>query len=510
MERLRRNYAVSAPVRLLPPEILSHIYTFAVSEAAQFPSQDLLSITETCRQWRRIAMGTPILWTCVNFHTDKERTKDFMGRKDFSQADYLREWVDRSGNMPLSIATVGHGVPLQEDVYDVCLSYLHRVTRLALLHVSHHIIKRFFNTDSIGKNIRQLDLGAECGENFYNIPGTSGEEWGNINLPNLETVFLHSLPADLMLHVNAPNLLHLNFARCWTCPYYLNMISKNFPKVTHLKLMSFCLHQHDSHHLSVFSTPGIPLIFPNLTHFLWLDPRQPGNPNITPFSAENINLETLSLSPNLQFGWIEVRVPTFIRPGILPNLIDLKLQVELDIHYEVARRVFSGLDKLRVLSIEKTRFNPTPPSIVNIIVALSMTKIDLSNAAEVVYATAGPPLLSLIPVQPPICPLLEMLIISDCRIHSSEVLRFACLRRHGREPVTYTPSPPGQTLESAIRHEPPRRLPGPNVMPCRITLNGCPDLPQVDRVMLPELVQAMKSMVCPHMHTHRNTILDPG
>jgi len=254
--------------------------------------------------------------------------------------------------------------------------------------------------------------------------------------------------------------------------------------MTHLKMMSFSLHQHDHHLISVGDGPGVSLIFPELTHFLWLDSRPPGNPYITPYSSENINLHALSRSPKLKYGWIEVRIPTFIKPAILPHLVDLRLQVEVEMHHEVARRLFSGMDKLKLLTIERTRFAEATTKVEGIIKALSLSRIDLTGAEAATNAPDGEPPRSYSVPSAPLCPLLERLAIAECMVSPTELARFAFIRRSDRDAPVLTS--PRLTAAEDIP-APFSSSSGGSVVPCRITLRGCPGLPNVERVFFKRL-----------------------
>jgi hypothetical protein len=505
--RVQRTLAITAPIRLLPPEVLSLIFELTVSEAAQFPSSDLLAIVQTCQRWRQVAIGTPVLWTCINFFMDERRTKDFLQNNNISRADYLLNWLSRTGRLPLSIAAVGHGVNLSEDVFEAILQQLGRTRRLALLHCSSAYIRRLFGMGSIGINVRQLDLGAGCEEAFnhstYGSLGALNSGWGVLELPNLDTVFLHSLPADLMLQVRAPNLRHLAFARCWTCPYALRAISQIFPRMTHLKMMSFSLHQHGTHLISVDDGPGVSLLFPELTHFLWLDSRAPGNPHITSVSSENINLPALSRSPKLKYGWIEVRVPTFIKPALLPHLVDLRLKVEIDIHHEVARRLFSGLDLLKSLTIERTRFAQGTTKVEGIVTGLSHSRVDPTTSADVTVHTSDvPPIYSLETPSSPLCPRLERLTISECIVPHHELFRFAYIRRQeGTFPVPNSTKEVIGLQQAVQSSKDTRPSSGRGLVPCRVTLRGCPGLPNMERVSFVKLCNLMSEGMNPAPRT---------
>jgi hypothetical protein len=53
------------PMRKMPPEILGEIFLFCVSGTLVIPSEELdtlWSVTQTCSEWRNVAVGMPHLW----------------------------------------------------------------------------------------------------------------------------------------------------------------------------------------------------------------------------------------------------------------------------------------------------------------------------------------------------------------------------------------------------------------------------------------------------------------
>ncbi|KAJ7127295.1 hypothetical protein C8R43DRAFT_1028261 [Mycena crocata] len=91
-----RLYTYRYPVLTLPNEITSEIFIHFLPLYPSCPSfTGLLSptiLTHICRQWRQIALATPLLWRAISLdlvtpHLD----------------DNLVQWVERTGSCPLSI-----------------------------------------------------------------------------------------------------------------------------------------------------------------------------------------------------------------------------------------------------------------------------------------------------------------------------------------------------------------------------------------------------------------------
>jgi len=113
----------------IPPEVLSNIFQFFVSsdsDSEQCKPHSPLILGAICGRWRTIAWSTPRLWDSIsiNFNTSS------LGDK----LQLAREWLSRSGQLPLSISiTAGIGrdvpplpVPLLSAMIDVINGYAHR------------------------------------------------------------------------------------------------------------------------------------------------------------------------------------------------------------------------------------------------------------------------------------------------------------------------------------------------------------------------------------------------
>ncbi|KDQ13542.1 hypothetical protein BOTBODRAFT_175537 [Botryobasidium botryosum FD-172 SS1] len=121
LQQLRNQSIALAPIHRLPPEILAHIFAMGLDTPAGTPANTDLDMegdskgtktcdtdrlrpagytnhlsflrltTQVCRHWRDIAIGTPRLWTIV----------DFSDRKPFR---YTKLLLERSRQLPLKIS----------------------------------------------------------------------------------------------------------------------------------------------------------------------------------------------------------------------------------------------------------------------------------------------------------------------------------------------------------------------------------------------------------------------
>ncbi|PPQ75289.1 hypothetical protein CVT26_015262 [Gymnopilus dilepis] len=98
------NHAHSRIVRRLAPEIMSLIFESCVADpkweafphkSSTVPPLAQLTIGAVCRTWRQIAWSSPQLWTTIAFNPRQ--------RGLLRQIDRARDWLSRSGELPLTI-----------------------------------------------------------------------------------------------------------------------------------------------------------------------------------------------------------------------------------------------------------------------------------------------------------------------------------------------------------------------------------------------------------------------
>ncbi|KAF8961083.1 hypothetical protein BDZ97DRAFT_1921608 [Flammula alnicola] len=147
------NHHHNPLVHRLPCEIASHIFTLYVESVndlflSERPSNIAdwsppLLLASVCRTWREIALKIPRLWASANIFLYKS---DLRG----SQAELVKQWLDRSGQLPLSISLT-MALPDHDQVqdqffsrlFDVVRQYSHRWHSLTLysdICDNHHII----------------------------------------------------------------------------------------------------------------------------------------------------------------------------------------------------------------------------------------------------------------------------------------------------------------------------------------------------------------------------------
>ncbi|CAA7264343.1 unnamed protein product [Cyclocybe aegerita] len=109
------NDAHDPMFRIFSPELVSLIFTFSVHEGeeAQIPEQRgcrrrlrqngprmPIVLSAVCRRWRDISFSTPQLWTSIFIKFDEADSAPTQQ----ARANFVQEWLSRSGQLPLSIA----------------------------------------------------------------------------------------------------------------------------------------------------------------------------------------------------------------------------------------------------------------------------------------------------------------------------------------------------------------------------------------------------------------------
>ncbi|CAA7268562.1 unnamed protein product [Cyclocybe aegerita] len=99
LELLKSNHTHDYFSRRFPPEITSHIFTFAISGESSLRDRYIrpLTLGAVSRRWRQIAWSTPSLWTYVPVDLNKFE-ESFQPAKEF-----LLQWLGRTGQLPLFI-----------------------------------------------------------------------------------------------------------------------------------------------------------------------------------------------------------------------------------------------------------------------------------------------------------------------------------------------------------------------------------------------------------------------
>ncbi|KAF7349232.1 F-box domain-containing protein [Mycena sanguinolenta] len=92
------------PVLTLPPEIVAEIFAHWLPNYPECPPpRGILSpllLCQICRQWRMIALSTPILWRAISVELRRGDSEKRLA----AELELLKTWLKRSGDCPLSIS----------------------------------------------------------------------------------------------------------------------------------------------------------------------------------------------------------------------------------------------------------------------------------------------------------------------------------------------------------------------------------------------------------------------
>ncbi|KAF9555591.1 hypothetical protein CPC08DRAFT_711892 [Agrocybe pediades] len=99
--KMEMNYSHSSILKKFPTEILSSIFESSMTISDQAPRSNYgvrktpLVLSQVCRNWRQVALETPLLWTRLSVIWD--------GRVE-GQLNRLHEWIARTRGFPLDIS----------------------------------------------------------------------------------------------------------------------------------------------------------------------------------------------------------------------------------------------------------------------------------------------------------------------------------------------------------------------------------------------------------------------
>lgn len=146
----------------LPPEILAQVLSFVSNSYTTVdagpPRRDLSvnqvnALSSVCSSWRRIALGTPQLWSCVRF----ER---------LDRIDHIPLWLERAGRCSLDVTNVvlSDDREMNEDLF-LIFSRIERV-RSMILRSNLQIMNQWISgwcTNGVPRTMTTLALSAPYG-----------------------------------------------------------------------------------------------------------------------------------------------------------------------------------------------------------------------------------------------------------------------------------------------------------------------------------------------------------
>ncbi|KAK7038399.1 hypothetical protein R3P38DRAFT_2615565 [Favolaschia claudopus] len=160
-----------APVRRMPPEVLSHIFLQYVALLEEEDSNEpqitnirngVWVLTRICSYWRAVAITTPALWSTCRFRC---------GMKQKHTVDIVHEWLNRARTHPLSIRFE------------------------SFTHLEDHVIRCSCCSvleAFVARSTRWVELELRVPKQFYSLPVL---EFLRNQLPSLKRLKIHALPS---------------------------------------------------------------------------------------------------------------------------------------------------------------------------------------------------------------------------------------------------------------------------------------------------------------------------
>ncbi|KAJ3719333.1 hypothetical protein C8R42DRAFT_723021 [Lentinula raphanica] len=105
--------ALMSPIRQIPDEVLGEIFVHCLPtdrNAIRSLDEAPLLLTTICRDWRRVALRTPRLWSSLHIFLPPDLNNQAMSRR----VTGIRTWLGRSGTLPLSISLHTRSQPVRD------------------------------------------------------------------------------------------------------------------------------------------------------------------------------------------------------------------------------------------------------------------------------------------------------------------------------------------------------------------------------------------------------------
>ncbi|KAJ7623942.1 hypothetical protein DFH06DRAFT_758569 [Mycena polygramma] len=167
------------PVLTLPTELVSEIFLHVLPRYPNFPELTGLSsptpLTQICRRWRDIALGTPELWSAIS---------SLNNNLDGRELRIFEFWLNRSRHCPLSITLATDVAWACDELVEAVIPHRARWQHLKFEVESKHL--RIF--DGPMPLLRHLELITED-------DGTEGDPIVVHGVPLLRTVVLNDVAA---------------------------------------------------------------------------------------------------------------------------------------------------------------------------------------------------------------------------------------------------------------------------------------------------------------------------
>ena len=195
VESLTIKKALLAPIRRLAPETLGEIFELCNNNSVApgvrriiTPDSVPILVGSVCTKWRRVALGTPQLWTSLALeHTTDKPLK-------VNPFHVIPEWLNRSGCLPLEIY-LGDGLEKiftsekHTAAFKQCMvllgDHFHRCRSFHVTNAFPNILPAMFPPGSCrnASSLREIRVIPS----IFTLPQRS-LKLGNISAPNLESI----------------------------------------------------------------------------------------------------------------------------------------------------------------------------------------------------------------------------------------------------------------------------------------------------------------------------------
>ncbi|KAF9018921.1 hypothetical protein BDZ89DRAFT_1139665 [Hymenopellis radicata] len=152
------------------------------------------TLTCVCHGWRELVISSPLLWTYFHFNADKP----VRSLKRQKCAERTRLYLERSGNLPLSIHLVdAMAQTADHPVFPSLKLAMSRCKRLAI-EVSTVILQALSGT--VFSHLSLLAVGSA----YMTYTTAHVDTFNAVSAPNLRTVICHDAEWDSMRFVSVP------------------------------------------------------------------------------------------------------------------------------------------------------------------------------------------------------------------------------------------------------------------------------------------------------------------
>ncbi|KIM77164.1 hypothetical protein PILCRDRAFT_77007, partial [Piloderma croceum F 1598] len=112
---LEEHRSIVAPIRRIPPDVLSEIFTFCADNSGSNYNSKCFDVTQApmqlsfvCNKWRRLAISMSQLWSSISLKGGREFVSSsgasftYISKRSI-RTDMLSTWLLRSGSLPLTL-----------------------------------------------------------------------------------------------------------------------------------------------------------------------------------------------------------------------------------------------------------------------------------------------------------------------------------------------------------------------------------------------------------------------